>query len=331
MPEEELTDRQKKAAILKKIYYDGNGYSSQAATLRDARKIDSTMTKAFVRDWFDTNVIKRDHAQGVSKNSFVAPHKGYEYQIDVFYITDLETEQQITQGFVMIDVFTRYAVVIPIKDRKTPQISMALIEGIQKMKEGQKVDQPQLIYADGEGAWATGHVIRDYLEEKKIKLYVTRNHGAYAERFIRTFKDMLYKRMDSIVPEERTKEQIETTGGIDQWHSYIWSIMLTYNNSQVHSSTGMTPNNASKASNAIDVKSRLELKAITNRRYPEIRIGDKVQIRRKKTPGEKERFAPWGEIYHTVTDINTILGQKRYTVDQDTRGRSYTRGEVLKM
>ena len=131
---------------------------------------------------------------------------------------------------------------------------------------------------------------------------------------------MLYKRMDSIIPETRTKEQLKVLGPLDQWHSYIWGIMLTYNNSLVHSSTGMTPKNASKKSNAIDVKTHLELKAIKNRRYPEIRVGDKVQIRRKKTPGEKERFAPWGELYHTVMDIKTELGQKLYTVDQDTRG-----------
>ena len=38
-----------------------------------------------------------------------------------------------------------------------------------------------------------------------------------------------------------------------------------------------------------------------------------------------------GEMYHKVIDIKTELGQKVYTVDQDTRGRSYTRGELLKM
>ena len=136
--------------------------------------------------------------------------------------------------------------------------------------------------------------------------------------------------MDSIEPEKRTKDQIKRLGPIDQWHSYIWGIMLTYNNSLVHSSLGMTPKNANTASNAVDVKTRLERKAIKNRRYPEIQIGDKVHIRRKNATGEKERFAPWGEMYHTVIDIKTELGQKVYTVDQDKIGRSYTRGELLK-
>ena len=320
-----------KDATISKTYYDVAGYGSQATTLRDARKTDKTITKEDVASWFDAHVGKRAQAQGVSKNSFVAPHKGYEYQIDVFFIKDLETEQKYEAGFVMIDIFTRYAVVIPIKNRTTPQISLAIIEGIAKMKEGQGVDQPELLYGDDEGAWSKGDLIGDYLKKKGIKLYITRNHGAFAERFIRTFKDMLYKRMDSPVPEKRTEEQLRVHGPLDQWHSYIFGILLTYNNKLVHSSTGMTPKNASKGSNEMDVKSRMEAKAIKNRRYPEIKVGDKVKIRRKKKTGEKERLPPWGEIVHEVIEIKTELGQRLYTVDQDTKGRSYTRGEILKL
>ena len=55
-----------------------------------------------------------------------------------------------------------------------------------------------------------------------------------------------------------------------------------------------------------------------------------MHIRRKKATGEKERFAPWGDLFHTVIDIQTELVQKVYTVDQDKIGRSYTRGELLK-
>ena len=74
MPEEALTETQKKAikdatavlekkaALIKKTYYDGAGYNSQAITLRDVRKIDNTITKEFVQEWFDSNVVKRDHA-----------------------------------------------------------------------------------------------------------------------------------------------------------------------------------------------------------------------------------------------------------------------------
>ena len=56
----------------------------------------------------------------------------------------------------------------------------------------------------------------EYYIQTKIKHYVTRNHAAFAERFIRTFTDMLYKRIDG-----GSKEN-------PQWHDYIYEVMLTY-------------------------------------------------------------------------------------------------------
>ena len=326
-----LEDIQKnKDRLIKRHYYDQGGYNSKEITLREVRKEDKTITKADVESWYDANVLKRGHAQGVNKNSFVAPHKGYEYQIDLFFVKDLDAEQKYTIGFVMIDVFTRYAVVLPVENKLGPTLKDAIEKGIREMRKGQGVKQPELLYGDGEGAWDKGYEIKNYLEREGIKMYITRNHGAFAERFIRTFKNMLYKRMDSIQPEKRSEDHIKEQGGIDQWYSYIPQIMVTYNTILDHSSLGMTPKNASRESNAVDVKTHLELKAIKNRKYPELSIGDTVHIRRKRKVGEKERFAPWGELYHKVIDIQTELGQKVYTVDNDTRGRSYTRGELLK-
>ena len=267
-PESRIKELEKiqknKDKIITREYYDEGGYNSKEITLRRARKEDNTITKADVDDWFDANVIKRGHAQGVSRNSFVAPHKGYEYQIDLFFIKDLDAAQKYKIGLAMIDVFTRYATVIPIENKLSPTILKALQKGIENLKKGQGVKQPEMLYADGETSWTSGNDIKKYLEDEGIKLYVTRNHGAFVERFIRTFKGMLYKRMDSIEPEKRTDEDIEKIGDIDQWHSYIPQIIFAYNNGLVHSSLGMTPKNASRESNAVDVKTHLELKAIKN-------------------------------------------------------------------
>ena len=70
--------------------------------------------------------------------------------------------------------------------------------------------------------------------------------------------------------------------------------MEVYNKSLVHSSLGMTPQNASKDSNAIDIKTRLELKANTNRRYPEIKVGDKVHIGERRQRGRRRDSPPGG-------------------------------------
>ena len=50
-------------------------------------------------------------------NSFIAPYPNYEYQLDLFFINDLP-EQKIKIGLVLIDIFTKYAAVIPLKRNK---------------------------------------------------------------------------------------------------------------------------------------------------------------------------------------------------------------------
>ena len=62
-------------------------------------------------------------------------------------------------------------------------------------------------------------------------------HPAFARRFIRSFKDTLFKRVDN--DEKKLKQHI-------QWTGYIIEIMITYNNKDVHSATGMTLNEARK-------------------------------------------------------------------------------------
>jgi hypothetical protein len=91
----------------------------------------------------------------------------------------------------------------------------------------------------------------------------------------------------------------------------------------------MTPLQAIKDSNQIDVKNNIELKANHNRRYPPLEVGDSVKIRRKKKVNEKERTSNWGDESYKVISMDRKFGQKYYTLDKEKR--QYTRGEVLKV
>ena len=83
-------------------------------------------------------------------NSFVAPHNNHTYQVDLFFISkdDIETPQKIRAGLVMIDVLSKYAVVVPIKGKTPPDIIIIIagtMEGLEKMKA-----KPKIIYTDDE-------------------------------------------------------------------------------------------------------------------------------------------------------------------------------------
>jgi hypothetical protein len=224
---------------------------------------------------------------------------------------DKQNTQKFEQGMVCIDIFTKYAVVVPIKTKQDGDIAAGILECMEKM--GKK---PEIIYTDDEGALHKPS-IQDYVNENKITPYITRNHAWFAERFIRTFKSMLYKRID--------QGKVENP----QWVDFVYPIMLTYNNKMVHSSIKMTPNEATKPSNAIDAKANIELQASFTRKYPEVEVGSNVKIYKKKTLGQKERVSSFMPTIFTITEIIEQHGQKYYKVQG--KGRLYLRVELLKV
>ena len=97
----------------------------------------------------------------------------------------------------------------------------------------------------------------------------------------------------------------------------------------VHSSTKMTPQNASRPTNEIDVKTNIELRASHTRKYPELKVGSVIRIFRKKVLGEKEHVRSFSNESYAVTEIFEQLGQVYYKVEGKTR--DYIRAELLKI
>ena len=288
-----------KQKIINDIYFDRAGYGSKAVTLKDAREKDKSITKEDVEEFFRKNVEVKKKPRGY--NSFVAPHNSHTYQIDLFFIgkNDFEKKQDFKGGLVAIDVLSKYAVVIPIKSKKPIPVITATMEALQKM--GKK---PKIIYTDDEKAIASSE-FKEYVEGEGIELYRTRGHPAFAERMIRTFKDKLFKRVEA--DEKKGKENI-------QWTNYLTEIMVTYNNKDVHSAIGQTPNEARKEKNEFKSKLNISVNAKRQRLYPELSVGDKVKIVRKKAITEKERTSHFLQGEYVVEEISEKLGQKYYTM-----------------
>ena len=288
-----------KQKIINDIYFDRSGYGSKAVTLKDARVKDKSITKEDVEEFFSKNVEIKKKPRGY--NSFVAPSNNHTYQLDLFFISkdDIESIQKFRAGLVMIDVLSKYAVVVPIKSKNPSDVIAGTMEGLQKM--GKK---PKIIYTDDEGS-ISGNDFKQYVEDEGIHLYRTRGHPAFAERFIRTFKDKLFKRVEN--DEKKGKENI-------QWIDYILEIMLTYNNKDVHSVTGQTPNEARKEKNEFKSRLNVAVKARKQRLYPELFVGNKVKIVRKKAITEKERTSYFLQGEYVVEEISEKLGQKYYTL-----------------
>ena len=303
-----MSEKQK---IINDVYFDKAGFGSKQRTLDEARRKDKSITMDDINEFFKKNVEQKRRPVGT--NSFVAPHSAYEYQIDLFFINDMEN-QKFRVGMLTIDVFDKFMHVVPISGKTEEDLASGIIECIHKM--GKK---PNIVYTDDEGALSK-ESIQTYFKEQNIEHHITRAHPNFTERAIRTFKDLLYRRVEA--DEKKGKENV-------QWIDYIHEILLTYNNVMKHSATEMTPKEARKPSNELKVKLNLATKAKKNRVYPELEKGDEVKIFKKRKPNEKERVGNWSKNIYTVERIDEKLGQKYYFVNG--MDRAYLRFELLKV
>ena len=243
------------------------------------------------------------------KNSFISNKPFYEYQMDLFFINDSD-EQEYSTGLLMIDIFTKFMTVTPIKSKQSDDVLEGITQALHNMGRN-----PEVIYSDDEGSFKSAHAEQFY-KDHNIKHIVTRLHSNYAERAIRTIKNMIFKRL----------EQHDELRWYD--NEILSNALVTYNYKMENSTTHMTPNEAREPKNKLEVAIRLEAHRIKTRNYPDVNIGDLVRIYTKKKNSQKENISVWSPYKYKVVKIDESQGQKFYHIDGQTR--PLLRHEILK-
>jgi len=243
-----------KADIIRKIFFEEGGYGSIKNTLKDVQKIDPTIKYEDVKKWKEQNTERKTNLRGY--NSFVANGPLDEVQMDLMFFSDLK-DSEFPGGLLLVDIFTKFTTVVPIKSKQIPDVLQGIKEAIEYM------GKPKTIYSDDEGALVS-NIIQKYFKDNDIRHIVTRSHAAVAERQIRTIKHMIYTRI------EKTDKR---------WIDVLPQVLVIYNYKNEHSVTGMTPAEAKKPANLMIVKLKLELNRKRNRKYPEI---IKVKVYKEK-------------------------------------------------
>ena len=154
-----------------------------------------------------------------------------------------------------IDLFSKYALVIHIKDKKGTSIVSAFKKII---SEGQR--KPNKIWVD-QGSEFYNQSFKDFLKINNIEMYSTYNEGksVVAERFIRTLKNKIFKHMTTIS---------------NVYIDVLNDIVNKYNNT-IHKAVKMEP---------IDVTndSYVEYNEDSNKKGPKFKVGDHVRISKYK-------------------------------------------------
>ena len=129
-------------------------------------------------------------------NSYTAPFARFEYQIDIMDMKPLTKEPETKipikngeprYGLVVIDIFSKLANVVPMKEKSGPITLSAMKESFNKM------GFPMSVYSDNDRAFQAG--VKDFFEKEGITHVVTLTHANVVERFIRTMKNMIHDRV----------------------------------------------------------------------------------------------------------------------------------------
>ena len=178
----------------------------------------------------------------------------------------------------VIDVFSKYCWLIPLKDKTGKSVASAL-------KTIFKERKPEKMWVD-KGKEFYNKDVKDLIE-----LYTTENEekSSVVERWIRTMKEKMWKYFSS--------------NSTNVYINILPDLVKEYNNTG-HSSIKMTPVKASEKENELRVWRNLYPKHLEIRDInPKFSVGDIVRISKKKKPFEKGYTTRWTEEIFTIAKV----------------------------
>ena len=198
-------------------------------------------------------------------------------------LSDMQSLSRKNKGIKYISyviyLYSKYAFVIPLKDKKGINIVNAFNKIIKQSNR-----KPNKIWVD-QGGEFYNNVFEKWLSDNDINMYSTYNEGksVVAERFIRTFKNKLYKHM--------------TATGKNVNYDVLDDVVNKYNNTE-HSTIKMKP---------IDVKSNKRVYIDEhNEKDRRFKVGDRVRISRYKNIFAKG-YTNWSKEIFIVDKINDTV------------------------
>ena len=183
---------------------------------------------------------------------------------------------------VVIDNFSKYGWTIPLKNKYATTVKEAFEQIIKTSKR-----KPNLIETD-DGKEFANKIFESYLKSQNIKIYsrYTSKGAVFSERFNSTIRNLLKKPVFE--------------NGDANWIDTLDSIINKYNNT-IHSSTKMTPIQASKVINQKKVLNNLQDKR--KKQKPKFKLGDLVRNADIDKTFSKGDTTNWSNKLYMITEV----------------------------
>ena len=180
-----------------------------------------------------------------------------------------------------IDLYSKYAFVIPLKDKK----GISIVNAFNKIIK-QSNRKPNKIWVD-QGGEFYNNVFEKWLSDNDINMYSTYNEGksVVAERFIRTLKNKLYKHM--------------TATGKNVCYDVLDDVVNKYNNTK-HSTFKMKPIDVGDNNKRVYIDEH-------NDKDSKFKVGDRVRISRYKNIFARGYAPNWSSEIFIVDKINNTV------------------------
>ena len=155
-----------------------------------------------------------------------------------------------------IDLYSKYAFVVPLKDKK----GISIVNRFNKIIKPSN-RKPNKIWLDQEGEFYN-RVFKKWLSDNDIIMYSTFNEGksVVAERFIRTLKNKLYQHM--------------TATGKNVFYDVLDDVVNKYNNTK-HHTIKMKPTDVGDNNKRVHIDEH-------NEKDSRFKVGDRVRISKFK-------------------------------------------------
>ena len=189
-----------------------------------------------------------------------------------------------------IDLFSKYAFVILLKDKK----GISIVNAFNKIiKQSNK--KPNKIWVD-QGGEFYNNVLKKWLSDNDIIMYSTYNEGksVVAERFIRTLKNKLYKHM--------------TATGKKVYYDILDDVVNKYNNTK-HSTIKMKPTDVGDTTKSSPLERNNKRVYIDehNEKDSRFKVGDRVRISKFKNIFAKGYAPNWSSEIFIVDKVNDTV------------------------
>lgn len=255
-------------------------------------------------------------------------------QVDLMDMRNYNGRQNRPFGFVMVDAFSRYAIVIPMSGKTLGECGRALKDCLDRI-HGMTGTYPKLIDCDSESAFnrnstaagSFGAQCREHNIEIRQALFRDPGRGtvpkahdvrtlAYVDRFIRTLRDHFNKYYHTDGNRGKT------------WYSESDEIVNQYNQVK-HSSLKMTPKEAVESPGEqlpireATIQKNAQIAAQQPWAQVELNDGDHVRVLLNRSAFDKGTEARWSDTIYPITEVKD-------GVYFHVNGKLYRKYELLK-